>query len=176
MQPTWSHSVLRPENSSTQSAPPEVTRGRLRWLFWAFVAGLFTVYVRLLAAQWHDGPDYRAAAAEPMRRVRTIAAPRGKILARDGTVLADDRPEIELALNYRWLQEPADPAGCVPCALGCRLGSVAIRNWLLANHERFFRSALTLASTRGALRVDRFSMGGAANANSAKGGSDRRQC
>ena len=128
MQPTWTHSVLRPQNSSTQSAPPEVTRARLRWLFWAFVAGLFTVYGRLIAAQWHDGPDYRAAAAEPMRRVRTIAAPRGKILARDGTVLADDRPEIDLALNYRWLQEPADPRWLRSMARSAvRLESVAIR-------------------------------------------------
>jgi penicillin-binding protein 2 len=34
---------------------------------------------------------------------------RGRILARDGTVLAYDQPQVDLAMNYRWVEEPANP-------------------------------------------------------------------
>ena len=47
-------------------------------------------------------------AAEPVVRKHTVPAMRGRILARDGTVLAYDQPLVNLALNYRWLEEPAD--------------------------------------------------------------------
>ena len=53
---------------------------------------------------------YRAEAARPVERTRTIVAERGRILARDGTVLACDRPVLSLAMQYRWLEEPPDPA------------------------------------------------------------------
>ena len=52
---------------------------------------------------------YRAEAARPVERTRTILAERGRILARDGTVLACDRPVLSLAMQYRWLEEPPDP-------------------------------------------------------------------
>ena len=49
----------------------------------------------------------------PLRQSRGCGSTRlrecGRILARDGTVLAYDQPLVDLAVNYRWLQEPADP-------------------------------------------------------------------
>ena len=69
----------------------------------------FTIYGRLIALEWQDGADYRAAAAEPVRRTRTVAVPRGKIVARDGTVWATISHIVDLALSYRWLEEPVNP-------------------------------------------------------------------
>jgi penicillin-binding protein 2 len=82
---------------------------RLRWLFAAFVALLLTVYGRLIALEVHDGGEYRAAAAEPIIHRHRPPAMRGRILAHDGTVLAYDEPLMSLALQYHWLEEPADP-------------------------------------------------------------------
>ncbi len=82
---------------------------RLRWLFAAFVALSLTVYGRLIALEVRDGSDYRAVAAEPIIRRQHPPAMRGRILAHDGTVLAYDEALMSLAVQYRWLQEPADP-------------------------------------------------------------------
>ncbi|HEY2881180.1 MAG TPA: hypothetical protein VGJ15_02075, partial [Pirellulales bacterium] len=82
---------------------------RLRWLFAAFVACTATVYCRLIALEVRDGAEYRTAAAEPILHRRNVPAVRGPIVARDGTVLAYDEPITALALNYRWLEQPANP-------------------------------------------------------------------
>jgi penicillin-binding protein 2 len=74
----------------------------------AFFALSLTVYGRLIALELKDGPDYRSQAEAPIVRRHSTAAVRGSILARDGTPLAYDQPTISLALQYRWLQEPAD--------------------------------------------------------------------
>ena len=68
-----------------------------------------TVYGRLIALEVRDGSDYRAVAAEPIIRRQHPPAMRGRILAHDGTVLAYDEALMSLAVQYRWLQEPADP-------------------------------------------------------------------
>ena len=68
-----------------------------------------TVYGRLIALEVRDGSDYRAVAAEPIVRRQRPPAMRGRILAHDGTVLAYDEALMSLAVQYRWLEEPADP-------------------------------------------------------------------
>jgi penicillin-binding protein 2 len=95
---------------STAFRLPFITlRNRLRWLLAIFVVLLLTVYGRLIALEVRDGPEYRAMAAEPTVRKHTVPGMRGRILARDGTVLAYDQPLVNLAVNFRWLEEPADP-------------------------------------------------------------------
>src|ERR1700744_2126752 len=91
-------------DATAQMSPTDFRR-RLRWLLAGFIALLFTVYGRLVALEMRDGPEYRAMAAEPTVRNQTLPAMRGRILARDGTVLAFDQPLFDLAMNYRWLQE-----------------------------------------------------------------------
>ncbi len=88
--------------------PSTFLNRRLRWLFAAFVALSLTVYGRLIALEVRDGGEYRAAAAEPIVRRHQPPAMRGRILAHDGTVLAYDEALISLAVQYRWLEEPAD--------------------------------------------------------------------
>jgi penicillin-binding protein 2 len=111
--------------------PPSALRHRLRWLFAGFVVLLLTVYGRLIALEMRDGPEYRKMAAEPIIRRQTVPGMRGRIVARDGTVLAYDQPLVDLAMNYRWLEEPAD------------------ERWLL----RMARARLTPAERRDFTRV-----------------------
>ncbi len=82
---------------------------RLSFLLAAVIVLTTTVYGRLIALQVRDGNEYRAVAAEPTVRRHTVAAARGRILARDGTVLAYDDAQMSLAVEYRWLEEPPDP-------------------------------------------------------------------
>jgi penicillin-binding protein 2 len=89
--------------------PAAALRKRLRWLLAIFVTLLLTVYGRLVALQLRDGREYRSLGAEPTLRQQTVPGMRGRILARDGTVLAYDEPLVDVAVNYRWLEEPADP-------------------------------------------------------------------
>ena len=44
----------------------------------------------------------------PVERETVLPASRGRILARDGTVLAYDRTIQAVAVHYRWLQDPPD--------------------------------------------------------------------
>ena len=53
-----------------------------------------------------QGAAFREAALRPIRREKPLPAPRGRILARDGTVLACDRIVKAVAVDYRWLEEP----------------------------------------------------------------------
>lgn len=88
---------------------PLAFESRLRWLLIGFVAVGLTIYGRLIVLEAHEGSEYRTAAAEPVVRRQPIAATRGRILARDGTVLAADESVVALAVHYRWLEEPANP-------------------------------------------------------------------
>ncbi len=67
------------------------------------------IFARLVALELAHGDEYRAEAGRPTVKTRSIPAARGRILTRDGAVLAADRPVVSLSLAYGWLQEPADP-------------------------------------------------------------------
>ncbi len=82
--------------------------GRMGWMFAGFVVLLATVSARLIAIEVGDGSEYRAVADEPIVHKQSIPAMRGRILAGDGTVLACDEPVMALAVNYRWLEQPAN--------------------------------------------------------------------
>ena len=89
-------------------SPGGDSRGRLRWVLAAIVACAAIVMTRVVTLEIFYGEGYRTAAAKPLRRVETIPAARGRILARDGTVLAFDRQLSALAVQYRYLEQPPD--------------------------------------------------------------------
>ncbi|HEY2148718.1 MAG TPA: penicillin-binding transpeptidase domain-containing protein [Pirellulales bacterium] len=81
----------------------------MRWLTAMFAIACAGVFARLVALELAHGDEYRAEAGRPTVKTRSIPAARGRILTRDGAVLAADRPVVSLSLAYRWLQEPAAP-------------------------------------------------------------------
>ncbi len=83
---------------------------RLRWLCAGFVFSLLVVMSRVGWIVTFDGQAYREAAHRPIVQTAFVPALRGRILARDGTVLAMDEPTSAVAIHYRWLQSPPDPA------------------------------------------------------------------
>jgi penicillin-binding protein 2 len=81
----------------------------MRAVLAGFLVVLAVIYARVIALEWHYGQEFRAAAQRPLIRQRVLPAARGRILARDGTVLAEDRPTSSLCVHYRWLEEPPNP-------------------------------------------------------------------
>ncbi len=92
-----------------EPVPSAVARRRLPWLLAAFAFGAAIVLARVIQLEVAGGAAFRAAAAQPIVRERSIPAERGRILSREGTVLACDRQAIGLNVAYRWLQNPPLP-------------------------------------------------------------------
>ena len=70
-----------------------------------FVIGLAVLGVRLKAVQVDGVADSKYdMRRQSLRRVQ-VAGGRGRILARDGTVLADNRPTLAVTVNASWYQE-----------------------------------------------------------------------
>ncbi len=90
--------------------PPEATdpRRRMRRVMVLFAVLMAAVFVRAVQTEWTEGPEYRKRALQPLRREATVPGVRGRILARDGTVLARDEQPLALAVHYRQLEQPAD--------------------------------------------------------------------
>ncbi len=84
------------------------SRRRLRLCGVVLLALLGVVFLRAVQLETSHGEAYRAEAASPLRRERSLPGVRGRILGADGTVLAVDREIHSLAVHYRYLQEPAD--------------------------------------------------------------------
>jgi penicillin-binding protein 2 len=85
-------------------------RRRLRWCLGAFVLLLLAVWCRAVQLEIGQGATFREEALRPNRREKLLPAARGRILARDGTVLACDREVAAVAVQYRCLEEPPRPA------------------------------------------------------------------
>jgi penicillin-binding protein 2 len=79
-------------------------------LRWVFLAAAVCVVGRAIQLEISQGSLAREIAARPVTKEIDIAARRGRILARDGTLLAYDRTGPALALHYRWLEMPANDA------------------------------------------------------------------
>ncbi len=99
----WHHIVDQPSDG-----PPTSTRRRLRWILALFGLALAIIFARAVQLELSDGQTFRQLAAQPLERVAPVAAPRGRILARDGTVLAADRQSSALAVEYSYLETPPD--------------------------------------------------------------------
>jgi len=92
------------------SASPAVVdpRRRLRICLGCFAVALLAIVVRAVQLEVSEGAAFRADTLRPVEREVPLPAPRGRILARDGTVLARDEHVAALAVEYRRLQQPAD--------------------------------------------------------------------
>ncbi|MEX0676042.1 MAG: penicillin-binding transpeptidase domain-containing protein [Pirellulales bacterium] len=89
--------------------PAAGTRHRLRWVLGIYAAALAIVLSRAVELELSDGENFRRLATRPLERAVTLEAPRGRILARDGTVLAADQKARALAVHFRYLESPPDP-------------------------------------------------------------------
>jgi len=85
------------------------SRLRLRLCLAVFVALLIVVFGRAVQLELRDGAAFRAEAAEPIVQQKRLRGLRGRILARDGTVLATDRQMAVLTVHYRALDQTPDP-------------------------------------------------------------------
>ena len=94
-------------NDGDEVAPG--SRGRLRWVLAVIAGGALVVFARVASLELFYGAAYRHEAARPIERVERIPAARGRILTRDGIVLAYDRQISALAVRYRFLEEPPNP-------------------------------------------------------------------
>jgi cell division protein FtsI/penicillin-binding protein 2 len=93
-----------------QSEPPAIDpRRRLRICLAAFLAALGVVFGRMVQLEWTQGAGFREEAAKPPVRKQVVDAVRGRILARDGAVLACDQAVMAVAVHYRYLQAEPDP-------------------------------------------------------------------
>jgi len=73
-----------------------------------FLAGCSVVFCRALQLELNEGEAFRTALRQTTTEFVEVSAPRGRILAHDGTVLAEEREVVGLAVHYRYLQEPLD--------------------------------------------------------------------
>jgi penicillin-binding protein 2 len=124
------------DGNHSSSREEEVTiadaRRRLRWFVSAFAIALIAIFSRQISLEWREGATYRKVAAEPLVRRQSVPGLRGRILARDGTLLAEDRQHPALAVHYRYIEQPTNPT------------------WLRAQA----RKRLTHAERRDPLRVE----------------------
>jgi penicillin-binding protein 2 len=67
------------------------------------------VFARAVQLEVTQVAAFRAEAAKPLVRRHSQRGVRGRILARNGTVLACDKETLALAVHYRWLEEPPNP-------------------------------------------------------------------
>src|SRR5262249_1590219 len=88
--------------------PSRMSNHCVRILRIIFCVALVVILGRVIHLQLGLGPWYRATMAECDVRTRPIRAPRGSIMASDGTVLAIDRCDADLTVHYRYLERPLD--------------------------------------------------------------------
>lgn len=89
--------------------PVENMRHRLRWVLALFGLALAAIWARAVQLEVSDGEDFRRQAVQPVERPFAIAPFRGRILARDGTVLAEDRQCRAVTIQFRYLEDPSNP-------------------------------------------------------------------
>lgn len=90
--------------------PPCPAVDRLLVLRWLVIAGTLLVMARVVTLELAYGPRFRQMAHRPVVANPAGVAARPRILARDGTVLAEDRVVPALAVHYRYLEEPPNEA------------------------------------------------------------------
>lgn len=90
------------EGNETAEHPAQ----RLRLLGTLFLLGFVVIAVRVAYLQAVIPEQLTAAWQEITITEEPIAARDGRILTRDGAVVAEDRTRYDLAIDYRWLEEP----------------------------------------------------------------------
>ncbi len=89
--------------------PVTTSGGRLRWLLVFFCVLLAAIFFRAVQLELSDGPSFRQLAVEPRQRTVSLPQMRGRILARDGTVLAGERKLQALTVQFQYLENPPNP-------------------------------------------------------------------
>src|SRR5438445_13050003 len=100
----WQTLFAELEREPAAGAPE---RCRFAFLIFALLTG--AVFVRAVQLEATEGQGFREEAARPLRRTVALEGARGRIVARDGTVLACDRRVAALAVHYRVLEDPPNP-------------------------------------------------------------------
>jgi penicillin-binding protein 2 len=100
---------------------------RLLGLALAMVFPLVAIGLRFAQVQLTLGDEYRGEFEQTFERWEPIPSRDGRLLAAEGTVLAEDVDLFRLKVHYRWLEEPADPGWLRSLALR-RLDRRARRN------------------------------------------------
>jgi penicillin-binding protein 2 len=83
-------------------------QSRIRIIGLVCTISLLIVLTRVTYLQLGLGMYHAVQRAQPQIRVREIPALRGTIRAGDGTILAQDRCDADLAVHFRYLQQPTD--------------------------------------------------------------------
>ena len=83
-------------------------RLRIRGLGAMIVLLMIAVFGRCLFLEIFEGDDFRAVATRVRSEVAHQAAPRGRILSRAGTPLAEDDVVLAVAVDYRYLRHTPD--------------------------------------------------------------------
>jgi penicillin-binding protein 2 len=138
------------EFHAQEAAVPVVvdSRRRLGICLAAFVAALLVVFLRAVQLEVTQGSAFRAEAVRPLERERMPAGVRGRILGRDGTVLAYDKRVLALAMAYRYLEQPPN-ADWLRRLAGQRLSAAECRDpQRLAAEEARLRSEHTELARR----------------------------
>lgn len=94
-------------------SPPRTVadpRRRLHGLAVLFAVCLLVVFGRCAHLAWGQREAYLAALSKPTARTVATLAPRGRILSRDGIVLARDEATVALSVDYRHLCREPDAA------------------------------------------------------------------
>ncbi len=106
----------RPRHDWTlPNAPTEVARGlaaapsaRMAGLFVVMALPLLGIGGRLCQLQVELQTGYVAPFSQTRIVLEDLRAREGRILAADGSVLADDVPSYDVLVHYRWLEDPVD--------------------------------------------------------------------
>jgi penicillin-binding protein 2 len=99
------HRVFRRAPQSPESADPQ---RRMRLLLMLLAALLAVVFLRCIQLEVAVGRQSRDIMLAPLTQTEPIRAARGRIMARDGTVLALDQSVDELLIHYQSLQPSAN--------------------------------------------------------------------
>ncbi len=99
----------QPRNGGPLPGAVVDSRRRIRLCLAGFALLLVGVFGRAVQLEVTQGDAFRSEAARPLVRRHSVPGVRGRILARNGTVLACDKEVLALAVHYRWLEEPPNP-------------------------------------------------------------------
>ena len=86
------------------------SRRRLRICLAGFLAASGLVFGRMVQLEATQGRALCEEASKPLTRLEVLPGVRGRILAASGEVLACDQQVLCLAVHYRYLEEPINPA------------------------------------------------------------------
>jgi len=84
-------------------------RFRLRLIYGAFVLWLLLLLARAAVLEATGGEAFRQNTDRTRTVSESIPSLRGRLLSRDGTVLACDETIASLAVDYRYLEDPPNP-------------------------------------------------------------------